>query len=275
MTACCADASAADRAWRRGIPPGPERPDPSAVREGETLDRLAGTWWIYQLARGQRYSTDDVVTAWCAIRARPDALRVLDLGAGTGALGFLTLLRLDPSARLVSVEAQPVMAGLIERSARLDGLSGRVEVRWGDLRDPGVLGADERFDLIVSNPPYLAPHAALASPCPERAGARLELRGDVFDFCLASARVLAPGGALCLCHAAADRRPEEAARAAGLGLEKRLDVTALEGRAPLIAIRTMTAEADVCRLAAITVRRKDGSRSDEYLELLRRMLIEK
>jgi tRNA1(Val) A37 N6-methylase TrmN6 len=260
--------------WPREIPTGPGRSDPAAAGEGETLDHLAGNWKIYQLARGHRYSTDDVVTAWCALRARPDALRLLDLGAGTGALGLLTLLGLDPAARLVCVELQPRSAGLIERTAKLDGLVGRVEVRCADIRDPAALPAGERFDLIVSNPPYFPPGAAQASPCPERAAARLELRGDVFDFCRAAARVLAPGGALCLCHTAADPRPELAARAAGLNTEERLEVIAREGRAPLIAVRTMTAKAGPPAVAMITVRRRDGSHTGEYLELLRRMRIE-
>ena len=36
-----------------------------------TLDRLTGGWRIYQLRRGHRFSTDDVLTAWTALGALP------------------------------------------------------------------------------------------------------------------------------------------------------------------------------------------------------------
>ena len=51
-------------------------------------DCLAGDWKIFQLRRGHRYSTDDLLTAWYAVSACLEAgrtpVRVLDLGCGTG-----------------------------------------------------------------------------------------------------------------------------------------------------------------------------------------------
>ncbi|MFO8073633.1 MAG: methyltransferase [Polyangia bacterium] len=260
--------------WRRAIPTGPERVDPSTAGPGETLDRLAGAWWIYQLERGQRYTTDDVVTAWTALGARPDASSVLDLGAGSGSVGLLALLRLDPAARLVCVEIQARCAELIERSARLNGIGARVDVRCGDLRSPAVLGAEERFELVVTNPPYLPPRSAVASPYPQRAAARLEQHGDIFDFCRAASRALAPGGVVCLCHAAADERVEAAAREAGLKVLQRREVIAIEGRAPLFAIHLLAAAGRRRDLPPLTVRLAGGARSEEYRRLRRQMLIE-
>jgi hypothetical protein len=46
-----------------------------------TLDTLAGDWRIFQLRTGHRFSADDLLTAWAAVRAKPEALRLLDLGS--------------------------------------------------------------------------------------------------------------------------------------------------------------------------------------------------
>lgn len=49
-----------------------------------TLDTLAGDWRIFQHRTGHRFSADDLLTAWAAVRAKPEARRLLDLGAGLG-----------------------------------------------------------------------------------------------------------------------------------------------------------------------------------------------
>ena len=73
----------------------------------ETLDHLAGDWRIYQLKGGHRFSADDVLTAWTAARARPQADRLLDLGCGIGSVGLLTLWALQANQpRLVGLEVQ-------------------------------------------------------------------------------------------------------------------------------------------------------------------------
>jgi tRNA1(Val) A37 N6-methylase TrmN6 len=250
-------------------------PTEDAPGSGETLDRLAGEWWIYQLRRGHRYATDDVLTAWTAWRARPRAGRVLDLGSGVGALGLMTLLKLGPLARLVSVEAQVVSARLLARTLERNGLTRRAEARLGDVREPGLLDDQAPFDLVVSNPPFLPAGAASASPHPQRALARLELRGDVFDFCRAAARQLTPAGRFCFCHAAADPRPEAAVAAAGLSLRARQEVIFRQGRRPVIALYEAALEpGPLAQRPPLVVRRADGERAEGYRAVRRDMLIE-
>jgi tRNA1(Val) A37 N6-methylase TrmN6 len=56
-------------------------------------DSLAGGWRIYQLRRGHRFSADDLLTAWAAVEARPEARTLLDLGAGIGSVGLVSLAK--------------------------------------------------------------------------------------------------------------------------------------------------------------------------------------
>ncbi len=118
---------------REWIAPGP----------GERLDRLADGWRIFQLRRGHRFNTDDVLTAWTAVNSVPSARRILDLGAGVGSIGLLTLRQLSQDARLVSVEVQPVSVSLMRKTIAYNGLCGRVEPRLVDLHARELLSGGE------------------------------------------------------------------------------------------------------------------------------------
>lgn len=91
---------------------------------------------------------------------RGPAARVLDLGVGSGAI-LLTLLAEWPEARGVGVDASPAALAVARRNAERLGVAARAEMLEGDW----LAGATGRFDLVVSNPPYLtSAEAAAASP---------------------------------------------------------------------------------------------------------------
>ena len=239
-------------------PPRAEPDQRPSCAEGETLNHLVGQWKIFQLRRGHRYSTDDVLAAWTAARAMPRAASVLDLGAGVGSVGLLVLHRLGDAARPTSVEVQAVSAALARKTVAYNGLEQRVTVRHGDLRDPPSLPDGEVFDLVVANPPYLPPGSACASPNAQRATARLELNGDIFDYCRVASRVLAPEGQFCFCHNAGDGRPARAVEQAGLAVLSRQEVLFRHGRPPLLALYRCGREGNVSTPAPLTVRGADG-----------------
>ncbi|AMY68960.1 HemK family modification methylase [Frigidibacter mobilis] len=77
--------------------------------------------------------------------------RVLDLGTGTGCI-VLTLLAEQPEARGMGTDLSPAALAVAAGNAAALGLAERVELVASDWF-AGVAG---RFDLIVSNPPYIA-----------------------------------------------------------------------------------------------------------------------
>ncbi|MCK6524793.1 methyltransferase [Myxococcota bacterium] len=237
----------------------------------ESLDRLTADWRIFQLRRGHRFSTDDTLTAWTAARARPGSRRLLDLGAGIGSVGLLTLWRMPPDATLTMVEVQEVSHKLARRTVALNGLLGRVTLRHKDMRDPTALAGDAPYELITGSPPYIPLGKGIVSAHPQRAGARMELRGDVFDYCRAAASVLAPDGRFCLCHAAGDPRPEQAIAAAGLTLLARQDVIFRPRQAPTIALFSCAWTGERADLPPFVVRGEDSEWTDEYLKLREEM----
>src|SRR3954465_13977886 len=106
----------------------------SDVRADETRDRLTRDIWLIQRAKGHRFSSDDVVTAWVAAGAAPGASRILDMGCGIGSV-LLHLAWTHPNATLVGVEAQDISYDLLARNvAAAEGYRDRITIHHGDLR---------------------------------------------------------------------------------------------------------------------------------------------
>lgn len=99
-----------------------------------------------------------------ALAAFPDrnaVRRVLDLGTGTGCL-LLAALSEFPAAWGVGVDLAPDAASLAARNAASSGLADRAAFLAGNW-DAALAG---RFDLVLSNPPYIET-ATLAGLMPE------------------------------------------------------------------------------------------------------------
>ncbi|HLZ15316.1 MAG TPA: class I SAM-dependent methyltransferase [Candidatus Saccharimonadales bacterium] len=75
--------------------------------------------------------------------------KVLDAFAGSGAFGVNAALH--GAATVVSVDISERAVGCIEKNARNNGV--QIEARLGTLNDR--VAKDERFDLIIANPPLL------------------------------------------------------------------------------------------------------------------------
>ena len=150
--------------------------DPEAPLDDEASERLAG-FAGRRLARepvtrilGMRgFWSLDVEVAAGALDPRPDsetlidaalrlfgdrqeeALRLADLGSGSGAL-ICALLDVFPNATGLAVDIAPAARDLTRRNLARCGFAARGEARLGDWTELG----EGNFDLVVSNPPYIA-----------------------------------------------------------------------------------------------------------------------
>ena len=179
----------------------------------------------------------DVALEWARARTSV-SLRALDVGTGTGAIA-LSLLAEKGVDRAVATDVSADALALAAENAQALGLTDRIELRQGALYEP--IGPDERFDLIVSNPPYIAlgergtlptevvdwePEAALF------AGAR---GMDVIEPLVRGARArLARCGLLAL-ELAPGQAEEVADLARASGFERVRIVNDLAGRARIVA----------------------------------------
>ena len=88
-------------------------------------------------------------------------LHVLDLGTGTGCL-LLSLLHEFQNATGLGIDKVPRAVEQALDNAEHLGLSSRATFKTGNWAD----GIDEKFDIVISNPPYIA-HAEIAKLMPE------------------------------------------------------------------------------------------------------------
>lgn len=79
-----------------------------------------------------------------------DGASVLDMGAGCG---ILAVLAAEEASIVVAVDINPHAVACTRRNAEFNGVKTRIEVRLGDLFE--AVGAEEKFDVILFNAPYL------------------------------------------------------------------------------------------------------------------------
>ncbi len=233
-----------------------------------TDDQLTGDYRVYQRAKGHRFSSDDVATAFIAYRTCPEAKRVIDLGCGLGSV-LLHLAWRMPEATLVGVEAQEMSFELLRRNVDRNGLASRVEIHHGDLRDEAlVTSIGAGFDLVTGTPPYFPPDTALDAMDPQRAFARIEYRGGVEAYVASGQRLLSQTGRLVICgDARALDRVEQSAPLHGLSIVAHCDIIAREGRPALFSIWTFSRSASARSTSALTLRRAKGDRTPDADDL--------
>jgi len=116
----------------------------------------------------------------------------LDLFAGSGAAGIEALSRGAASATFV--EKDQGAAAVIDANLKATALAGPAAsiVRWDVVRWLGETHRDERFDVVVVDPPY----------------AETELLGRILEILGAPTAPLAPGARVVAKHFWRDRPPE-------------------------------------------------------------------
>jgi release factor glutamine methyltransferase len=81
------------------------------------------------------------------------ASRALDFGTGSGCLAVAIALR-SPAAAITALDISSAALEIARSNAARHGLESRIQFFQGD--GFGALPPDSRFELIVSNPPYIA-----------------------------------------------------------------------------------------------------------------------
>jgi release factor glutamine methyltransferase len=105
-----------------------------------------------------RPDSETVVTECLRLANAMPSPALLDIGTGSGNLA-VALAKQHKTASVTAVDISPAALAVARRNAAKHGVAERIHFLEGDVFAP--LAADERFDLIVSNPPYI-PHGDIA-----------------------------------------------------------------------------------------------------------------
>ncbi|HEX6375372.1 MAG TPA: peptide chain release factor N(5)-glutamine methyltransferase [Allosphingosinicella sp.] len=172
---------------------------------GEPIAYIIGrrAFWTIELEVGPgvlipRPDSESLIETAVAHFGEAGPARILDLGTGPGTL-LLAALDQWRRATGLGVDVSEAALAYARRNAERLGLAGRAAFRrddWGD-------GIDERFDLILCNPPYVEAGAELPRDVVEwePSGALFAAADGLSEYrrlAPAIPRLLAPGGIACL-----------------------------------------------------------------------------
>lgn len=125
--------------------------------QGEPLQYLLGEWSFLGLSmlvrRGvliPRADTEVVAEKAISFLRKRRSRRVLDLCCGTGCIGIA--LAVYAEAQVAAADISAACCALAGENAARNGI--HLDIRQGDLFEP--VQSEERFDLMVCNPPYLS-----------------------------------------------------------------------------------------------------------------------
>lgn len=226
-------------------------------------DTLSGGFKIFQPENGQRYSTDDLLTAWLAIRTVSDnpPARFLDLGSGLASVPMIILWKF-PEISGTGIEIRKNRYELAEKSLEINGISDRFHIIHGDLRD---LDLDEKFELVTSTPPYYQNTEGPVSGNDDKAAARFELHGNIDDYFKTAAKHLAEKGFFITVYPFLyASRVFNAAKNCGMHLNSRVNLVPKAGKPPLISIFAASfSEHEFCE-ETLVMRDESGNHTAEY-----------
>ena len=125
---------------------------------GESVARIIGHREFYGLDFELSAATleprpDTELLVDLALGVLPEGGRLLDMGTGTGCIPISVLVN-RPDGFGVATDLNPLALDMAGRNAARHGVSDRLEMRQGDWF--GALAEGDPFDLILSNPPYIA-----------------------------------------------------------------------------------------------------------------------
>lgn len=176
--------------------------------------------------------------------------RVLDVCTGSGVLA-ITAAQRGAHATAVDISRRAVLCARL--NARLNGV--HVRAVRGDLL--AAVG-DERFDAIVSNPPYLPGDGELPTAGPQRAWEGGHDGRALLDrLCAQAPRHLALGGVLLVVHSSLS------------GTDVTLDMLREQGLRAEVAVRRHGSLGPLLRARAAELERRDllapGQRDEEVV----------
>lgn len=168
------------------------------LKEKERLDELQRNGYqIIQNPEKFCFGMDAVLLSGFVHTKKDDVL--LDMGTGTGIIPILLEAKTE-CAHLTGLEIQEESADMARRSVALNGLSEKITIITGDIKEADNIFPSASFDCITCNPPYMIGNHGIANPDAPKAIARHEVLCTLEDVVRQAAKLLRPGGHFFMVH---------------------------------------------------------------------------
>ncbi len=170
----------------------------SFLQPGERLDDLQiNNYKIIQNPQKFCFGMDSVLLSAFAMVHKGG--NVLDLGTGTGVLPILLSAKTGAS-HFDALEIQQESVCMARRSVALNKLEDKINITCGDICKASEIFGKDRFDAVVTNPPYINNNHGLKNPGLPKAIARHEILCTLEDVIRESSLVLKENGKLYMVH---------------------------------------------------------------------------
>lgn len=123
---------------------------------------------------------------------------VLDLGCGNGIIPLL--LHADKPLKITGLEIQQDSAALALKNIELNKLDHNIKIVQGSVTDVKQIFKGKKFDIVVTNPPYMSNKCGIVNENRALAIARHEIYCTLEDVISAAAYVLNHGGSFYMIH---------------------------------------------------------------------------
>lgn len=252
----------------------------TTLREGERLDDTGFSGYhLIQKPEEFCYGVDAVLLADFASKHARKNHKICDLGTGTGIVP-LVLAHKTEARQIVGVELQYDSWDRAMRMRTLNGLEDRLAfvntdvAAIADRKSREELLKPGTFQIVTTNPPYMAGASALQSHNDAKRIARHETTAGVREFVAAAARLLDERGEFCMVH-----RPSRLVDIIAACREFKLEPKELQmvvprlGEAPnILLIRCKKGGgAELNVLPTLPVYGEDGQYSKQIMEIYERI----
>lgn len=206
-----------------------------------------------------KVGTDGVLLgAWAPV---DDATRILDVGTGTGLVALMLAQR--SQASIVALEIDEAAALQAQENVDRSPWQGRIEVIKADFKH---YVTEQKFDLIVSNPPYFSD--SLKCPDKQRNAARHDTDLTYLDLLKGVTRVLNPDGLFALVIPAdAENQVRELAFTQGLHPVRCLHVITKPENPPKRVLVAFSFHCEGCKSESMVTEIARHRYSDAYIAL--------
>lgn len=168
------------------------------LQEDERIDDLMRNG--YQIIQNKKkfcFGMDAVLLSGFA-KVKPKE-RVLDIGTGTGIIPLL-LCGKTKGEHFTGLEIQQESANMARRSVSLNGLTEKIDIVNGDVKEIESLFAPASFEVVTSNPPYMIDTHGLKSEEEQMAIARHEIKCTLEDVVKGASLMLKSKGRFYMVH---------------------------------------------------------------------------
>lgn len=212
-----------------------------------------------------KVGTDGVLLgAWAPVAG---VTRVLDIGTGSGLIALMLAQRTGQTVSVDAVELDEQAAAQARENVQASPWRERIHIHQDDIRQ-WAQQCENRYNLIVSNPPYFTPGVECASPARAAARYTADLTHEILLQC--AEELIAEDGFFCvILPASAGNALVDHALPRGWHLRSRTDISDNEMRPPNRVLLALSPQSGELMLDRMTIRGPDQRYSEAHCSLTR------